>query len=298
LLGGCQPAATVVETVVVEGTPQVVEVAVDRVIVEGTPQIVEVEYSGGSQPSQGVSQGVAPLAIQRIIIREGHLTITVDDPRLAREEIESLVSQFASQGAFVISSNEVTFNDELPPRVNMSIRVPYNQFGHTVDFITEMADVVSRHSENAQDVTEEYVDVGIRLEALEVGHDRLLEILGKASSTDNILNIEREVTKREAEINALKGRLEYLRQSGALSLITIEINPVTPEPMVSEYQWLPGETAQRAAERLARNLQHSVDEWIVFVILRSPMLLFLLLLGLVALRWVRKRSRPAVEALT
>ena len=77
-----------------------------------------------------------------------------------------------------------------------------------MDAIEDMGVEVINSYETAQDVTEEYVDLEGRIEALQASHDRLLELMANAEFTEDLLRAEQELTIREAELEALFGRSE------------------------------------------------------------------------------------------
>jgi DNA repair exonuclease SbcCD ATPase subunit len=143
-------------------------------------------------------------------------------------------------------------------------------------------DVLAR-SQSAEDVTEEYVDVQSRLEALEAARERLLELLDEAETTEALLEAERQLTQREQEINALRGRLQFLEESAALSLISVSISPTrTSQPI--DTRWRPGETFREAVDRLLESLRNFVDFVIIFSISVLP---WLLVFGAVAYGVIR-----------
>jgi hypothetical protein len=180
----------------------------------------------------------------------------------------------------------------------MSVRVPAARFDETMDAVAGMAvDVVSR-IENSDDVTEEYVDLGARLEALEAARDRLLEIMSEANRTEDLLAAEAQLTQREAEIESIQGRMQYLSQSATLARIYIQLEPYVLSQPVGE-GWRPAETVRNALEALLEGAQGLVDFAIFFGIAVLPWLLALAL-GVYLLyrivRWAVRRRQAQSTA--
>ncbi|HSJ57590.1 MAG TPA: DUF4349 domain-containing protein [Anaerolineae bacterium] len=240
-----------------------------------------------------------PGAQERLIIRTGTITLAVEDTLAAQQAIVSLVARMAGEGAYVVSSQQYGGGDGVSPYITMSIRVPAARFGEAMDTIAGLAvDVVDRN-ENADDVTEEYVDLEGRLGALETARDRLLQIMSEANRTEDLLQAEAQLTQREAEIEAIRGRMQYLSQSAALARITVQLQPyVLAQPVGT--RWRPAETAREALEALLDGARGLIDFAIFFAIAILPWLLALaagLYLLYRLIRWaVRRRQARAGAA--
>ncbi len=240
-------------------------------------------------PSDGTIAGNGVTAVtERLIIREGNITIAVEQTRATRDAIEDIVFGLQEQGAYVVTSSENGRGEGLEPYINLTIRVPVTEFADIMDQIAEMGIEVGERYETADDVTEEYVDLTGRIEALEVARDRLLGIMQDAEFTEDLLLAEQQLTQREAELEALQGRLNYLAESASLSRININITPYELyEPI--DTSWQPAETFKRAVENLVDSLQGFADFMIVFSIAVLPWLVILGLIVWIVVAVVRRR---------
>ena len=274
----------------------------DEVFVEKAVEMEaeEAGFAAAEMPAPRAPADESIQAVERLIIRTGGISMVVEDTRAARAAIESLVAGMADQGAFVVSADEHGGRTEgSQPYITMSIRVPAMRFGTVMDQLADMAVEVSNRNESAQDVTEEYVDLEARLESLEAARQRLLEIMDQARSTKDLLEAEQQLPQREAEIESIKGRMQYLEQSSRLSSIWIELQPYILSQPVGE-EWRPVETARRAVEALADALRGLGDFLIFFAIAVLPWLLLLALAVYVIyrlVRWLtrRRREEPTAE---
>ena len=147
---------------------------------------------------------------------------------------------------------------------------------------------------SGDDVTEEYVDLQARLESLESARDRLLDIMANAQTTEDLLQAEQQLTQREAEIESIKGRVQYLQQSAALSSISIDLQPyILSQPV--DTRWRPAETIRRAAEALLNSLR-DVGDFLIFVtIFCGPWLLVIIPVLYLLVRFVRGRLQKRRE---
>lgn len=238
-----------------------------------------------------------PMAtIDRLIIRNGDINIEVEDTRQARDDIEQLVLEMRQQGAFVLSSTEHGSESEKNPYISMVIRIPADSFDNLMDMIADMAVVVNNRNEFAEDVTEEYFDLGNRLESMEAARERLLQIMENADTTEDLLVAEQQLTQRETEIESIKGRIQYLSESARLSRITISLQPYHLSQPI-DTQWKPLETVREAIDDLIDGFHGFIEFLLYFVIAILPWLvLFGLVIWLVVKFARRRRAKKEAKA--
>jgi hypothetical protein len=250
------------------------------------------------EPYNAVTGNHLPESIERLVIRNGSISLVVEDTRAAQQSIQHMVAEMAGEGAFVVSSEEGGGIEGSSPYITMAIRVPATRFDEVMDRLAKMAVEVKNRNESGQDVTEEYVDLQARLESLEAARQRLLKIMEDARTTDELLKAEGQLTQREAEIESIKGRVQYLTQSARLSSIQIELQPYILNQPVVGARWRPAETVRGAFDTLVDSLRNFGDFLIFFGIAILP---WLLLLGLViygVVRFVLWRVRAGREKRT
>jgi hypothetical protein len=123
----------------------------------------------------------------------------------------------------------------------ITVRVPAARFFETVGRLEKLGDVTQRDV-SAQDVTEEYLDIEVRLRNARAMRDRLEQLLAKANTVQDSLMIERELNRIASEIERMEGRLKFLRDRAAYSTITISFESkrlATPPPSVRlPFPWL------------------------------------------------------------
>jgi len=231
---------------------------------------------------------------ERLIIRNGSISMVVEDTRATQRSIEEMVAGMANEGAYVVTSEERGGVEGSSPHITMNIRVPATRFDETMDRLAGLAVEVTACSESGQDVTEEYVDLETRLESLEAARQRLLEIMQDTKTTRDLLEAEAQLTQREAEIESLKGRMQYLAQSAQLAAIWIELQPyLLSQPVVA--CWRPAESVRRAFETLVNNARSLGDFLIFFAIAILPWAVLVVLAAYGIVRFVLWRIRASRE---
>jgi hypothetical protein len=169
-------------------------------------------------PEPAVGDGGRETSFERMIVRTGDLHLVVEDVAMTLEQITQLAETY---DGYVVSSNSWQDGDRMVGSI--SIRVDAIYFDSAIQALRGMAVEVERESTSGQDVTEEYVDLGARLSNLEASEAQLLDLMKQAGTVEEILEVQREVTSTREEIEQIKGRMQYLEQSSATSLIQVQL---------------------------------------------------------------------------
>jgi molybdopterin converting factor small subunit len=155
---------------------------------------------------------------ERMIVRTGDISLVVTDVATAMQQI---VNMAAGYNGWVVSSNNWRDGDRLVG--NISFRVPSESFDGAVQTLHGLAEEVTQESTYSTDVTSEYVDLSARLHNLEASEAQLLELLKQAGDVSDILEVQRELADTRGEIEQAKGRMQYLEQTSATSLINVNL---------------------------------------------------------------------------
>ena len=170
-----------------------------------------------------------PETISRMIIKSGWLNLVVKDIVDTAQKI----SKFAQErGGWVVSSN-ISQSEKILSG-SITVRVPAESFGESMEYFKSLAERVSNERTQAQDITEEYVDLQSRLKNLEAAESQLLEIMERSGTISEVLQVQRELMNVREQIERIKGRMQYLEQSVKMSSITVnlalseELLPIPP----------------------------------------------------------------------
>jgi len=164
---------------------------------------------------------------ERMIVRNGEISLVVEDVVAARDEIAQLALSF---NGYVVSSR--ISGEEQEMRGYISIRVPDEQFETALAELRELAVRVNSESTSSRDVTEEYIDLEARLKNAEATESQYLALLEQAKEVEDILKIYDSLSRVRNEIEQIKGRMQYLERTSSMSLISVNLEPeVTAKPL-------------------------------------------------------------------
>jgi hypothetical protein len=163
-------------------------------------------------------------------------------------------------------------------------------------------ETVVSESQNAQDVSEQYIDLEARLTNLEALEVELRALLAEVrqqpeADPDKLLRVFNEISSVRSQIEQIQGQLNYLDDVVDLATLSIGLTPTPAVVPIVEDTWEPVEVARDALRSLVTGLQGVAGWAINFALYTLPMLMLTvgipLLIGWVAYRQWRKR-RPSV----
>jgi Domain of unknown function (DUF4349) len=97
-------------------------------------------------------------------------------------------------------------------------RVPADKFWHTIAKIPEIGRVVS-HSIKSKDVTEEFMDLGLRLKLRQKFLAELQDLYAKGGSLKDLLAVKKEIDRVTEEVERIEARIRFLSEQIAWSTI-------------------------------------------------------------------------------
>jgi hypothetical protein len=249
-------------------------------------EAMEEEMALPSEPkfdSDGVAANQAPT--QRLIIKDGNITLEVDDTEIT---VDSATDIITSMGGYIVSQNMYTSSDQI--FANIRFGVPSEQFETAMRQLGTLGEVLGE-SASGQDVTEEYFDLGSRLENLEATQEQLRIFLEEAENTEEALMVHRELRQIEGEINQITGRMEFLSDRASFSSISMEIRPIFTPTVSEPDEWRPGYTIENAWSQFITFTQQILDLLIYFGIVCVPWLLVVGVVAFVLWRIVKRIRR-------
>ncbi len=215
------------------------------------------------------------VSLDRKIISTANIQLEVKNVQIIFNEITNIT---LAQGGFISGSS--IYDAGGRNNGQLTVRVPQKNFYQTIEQIETLGIVKSKQI-SGQDVTEEFIDTGARLDNLKRQEARLQEILKMANTVKDVLEVEHELERVRGEIERLTGRLNYLNRSVEMSTITV--NAAEPVPFGSG-EW----GIMDALRQSLRGFIESIKGIIIFTGFILPILVYIALIILIALGIKRK----------
>ena len=182
-----------------------------------------------------------------------------------------------------------------------TLRIPSAKFQTVMDSFSTLGNVPYSHT-YTENISSQYYDVQARLNAYTTQEARLLELIEKAESVEDIITIETRLTELQYQIDSLQSTLKNWDRSVSYSTVSVEIDEVqeyTPgsEKSISYAQelWLALVDSLKGVGSFFKNL-------LVFLVSALPTLVILAVLFVIfrplfkKLRAKRKARKAAKSA--
>ncbi|WP_067183430.1 DUF4349 domain-containing protein [Microtetraspora niveoalba] len=219
----------------------------------------------------------------RAVIYTAELTVRVKDVAAASDQAKQIVT---GAGGYVSEERSDSYSRR--DQAVVTFKIPPARYP---DVLTRLGrDLGKRESlhQGAQDVTEEVADVASRVKSAESALNQFRTLLRKAEKIGEILEIEREISNREAELEALQARQKALAAQTGMATVTLSLAgpaAVIAKPEPKETGFLAGLHAGWKA------LVGSVEIGLVVLGALLPWLVLGAVIGLPFIAIVRRRAR-------
>ena len=269
----------------------------------------ESEKSALPMPTAGVAYQTVPdvgsapgqaAAIDRKIIKNAEVSVLVEDSDIAVDRLTQVVSDL---GGYIVSSRVwyQEYDKENYKYASITLGIPVDQFEVTMRRVRGLAIRVLDENASGEDVTDQFVDLQSRLTNLEATQARIQSFLEDAKTVDEALRINQELAQIEAQIEEVKGRMNYLSDRSAFSTITVTISPELPEiepaPLPEPKPWTPGETLKDATETLVKAYQGILEFAIWMFVVVLPILVPPVLVIWMILKLMRRKPAKQVSSI-
>jgi hypothetical protein len=219
-----------------------------------------------------------------MIIRTGNASIEVD----SLEPAIAAVNRMATSLGGIVGNTSLSSGEYEVRSATIELRIPSTRFNEALEGLKPIGKVESVQS-NAQDVSEEFVDVTARVANAKRLEERLIALLAnRTGKLEEVLAVERELARIREEIERYEGRIRFLQTRVATSTLTITVHEAKPLVNTS-----PGENVIVEAFKTAwRNFVSFVAGFIAMLGVLIPLAILIAPLVIGYMRYERRRRAP------
>lgn len=235
------------------------------------------------------------IASQEKLVYTGYMTIET----LTYTETVQNVRQYISQYKGIIE-HEDEYDDDYywysststkraTKYMNLTVRIPTESFSAFMESMEGTGKVRSR-STNVANITQAYNDASARIESLETQQRRLLDMMDKAETIEDMIAIEARLSEVETDLKREETNRRRMDTDVAYSTITLDIREVMEySPEVSNVSFL--QRIRNTWTSAWKGFAEFLEDLVLAAIRLLPYLLIIIPLGYLFLRW-----RKAVKA--
>ncbi|WP_326642059.1 DUF4349 domain-containing protein [Streptosporangium sp. NBC_01755] len=197
---------------------------VNRQANEAVPQSA-AKAEGGGSPQTGQVRIVPQ---DRAIIYTAEMTVRAKEVTAAADRARQIVT---TAGGYLAMENSDAHSDG-EGSATLVFKIPPGNYPGTLDRLGKELGTRESLRQNTEDVTEQVADVESRLKSAKAALDSLRTLLKRANTIGEVLEVEREVSNRESELESLQARQKTL--ASQTSAATLTLNLVGPATVVKK----------------------------------------------------------------
>lgn len=257
----------------------------------GADMMVEQESAGSLSDGMGSSGTTTPANENQKLVRKLWLDAETEDLDALLSGIDSRVSKLGGYVEARDVYNGSQYSSARYRNADLTIRIPADRLNEFVEHITQNTNIISSN-ETADDITLNYTATESRVKALETEQARLLELLEKAESMSDLLEIEERLTDVRAELEQVTSQLRIYDNQVNYGTVYLSVSEVkeytdTTEP---ETVW---QRIGKGLQESFKNLGEFFTETFVFVVVGLPYIVLVaavLAVVIILLKLCRKKK--------
>ena len=258
--------------------------------------------AAAADKDEGAAQQNAPsagdIAVDKIIYSAG-VTVETTDFDDTLKKLDALVAQY---GGFVESSS-ISGNNYYHSShgyassrsADYRIRIPSRDFAAVMNSLSTLGNVPYSNT-YTENITSQYYDTAARLEAYRAQEQSLLEMMRKAETVTDLLEIQEQLTDVRYRIESLQSTLTNWDRQVSYSTISLSVQEVreyTPEAKLSF-----GQQLALALSRGLKSIGEFFSDLLLWLIEALPTLIILAVVVFLVVLLIRRirRRREAKRA--
>ncbi|NLN07074.1 MAG: DUF4349 domain-containing protein [Firmicutes bacterium] len=230
-------------------------------------------------------------AAEQKLIRTAHIDMDVENIDAA---LAAIADTAKAEGGYLAKSS--VFGADEMRRATLSVRLPAEKLEQFLAEIKKLGKVKSS-SVGEDDVTLRYVDLEARIRNLARQEERLLAILERAETVEDILRIEKELGRVRGELEALTAEFRYLQDRVDYATVQLSLTETPAASRTVTGSGLKG-VWQRGLNGLVRSINGLISglgSLIVFLLSALPYLVIIALVAIPLYRRLRKSKNSHTD---
>ncbi len=221
------------------------------------------------------------------IIKSGSIYAQTKDYEKFSGEITAKIGEL---GGYIESSSTAVYQiygDEKLMRGNLRIRVPQESFYETVSYLEQNSEI-SHKNINEKDATKEYYEKDNKVKNLEIQEQNLRALFEKATTVEEMLQIENELRRIRTEIDEINISLSDIDDRSSMSTIELEVEEVREVSFAIKGEKGVWERAREGFISTINSMVRGFGNFIVNVVSSSPVLIPAIIIFVILILKIKK----------
>ncbi|MDD4777239.1 MAG: DUF4349 domain-containing protein [Fermentimonas sp.] len=247
-----------------------------RSMAEETALVEQQTPSSSTSPFDEIAEQEV---VKKKIIKDGRIGVRVSDLENTKSRIDTLIFHYGGYYA-----NERLNKSDWETSYNLNIRIPSENFTKFISDVETGDGEILYKEIDARDVTDQFIDLETRLENKRNYLNRYNELLTKANTIKEILEIEEKIRALEEEIESTTGRLKYLND--LVDYSTLDLTITKP----NNFKYNPAKR-DKFSEKLKQSLSKGWFGFVDFLLFIINLWPFWIIAALVFYLWRKYRMK-------
>lgn len=223
-------------------------------------------------------------------IRTVNISLAVKSVENAAKELKDKVK---TQGGYIESEDFSTLNEwDDTKRMSFTIRIPKDNVDGFLDFLNGEGRILSK-SENLQDVRLQYRDAKSHIKALETEQERILTLMDKAETIDQLIALESRLTDIRYQLESYNSEILDYDNRVNFSTIYLELQESVEGKINNTSSYSFSDKVKNGFYRNIFAIQLFFSNLALFLLVYIPQILFVLLVILALVLLNKKLNAKA-----
>lgn len=207
----------------------------------------------------------------RKLIQTFRITAETEDLNALISQLNSRITEFSGYVEGQNIHNGSAYSGRRYRNAELTIRIPAANVENFINQMSEISNIVSSNK-TVEDITLKYVSTESRMKALQTEEARLLELLAKAETMDDLLTIERYLTDVRSELEMVTSSLRVYDNRVDYATVHLSISEVKEYTVVEDPETV-GERISAGWKETMQDLREGFEDFIVDVVVNFPYIL-------------------------
>lgn len=234
-------------------------------------------------------ESTSSLPENRKLIQTVNMRVETENLDTVLQQIDDRIAQL---GGYIESSNVENgsaYSGKRYRRATVTVRIPAEELNAFLDKVGEVSNIVSSQK-TVTDVTLNYVATESKMKALQAEEARLLELIAKAETLNDLLTIEKRLTEVRTELETVTSALKVLENQVNYATVYLSITEVKEYTDVTEPETVWERISTGFVDSL-KGVGNFLVNLFVFLIVALPYLVLLAVIPVTILLIVRSKKR-------
>jgi putative uncharacterized protein (fragment) len=223
-------------------------------------------------------------------IRTVNISLAVKSVENAAKELKDKVK---TQGGYIESEDFSTLNEwDDTKRMSFTIRIPKNNVDGFLEFLDGEGRILSK-SENLQDIRLQYRDAKNHIKALETEQDRILALMEKAETVEQLIALESRLTDIRYQLDSYNSEILEYDNKVDFSTIYLELQGTVDDQLNSKPSYSFSDKVRDGFYRNILAIQLFFLNIAVFAVVYIPQIILVLLVIMALLLLNKKLNAKA-----